>query len=329
VLALSRADLRQLVTMPEAIELMKVAFRELSNGRAQSPLRTVIDVEHGSSAALLMPAFVPAEGALGLKVVSVFQANPSKQLPTIHALVCLVDHETGAPLAIMEGAYVTALRTGAVSGAATDLLARPDSRTLVVIGAGVQGVTQAAAVCAVRPIERIIAVDPSLEALERYEESIARDWPDLSERLETTTSPSEAVKDADVICTATTSRRPVFQDSDVKPGTHINGVGAFTPEMQELPAETVSRATVVLDSTEAALAEAGDLIIPLNEGRVSRDHFSRELGHLVDGTATGRTSDDEITLFKSVGNAVQDVVVARKAVDRSRERGIGFSFDLG
>ena len=177
MLALSRADLRQLVTMPEAIELMKVAFRELSNGRAQSPLRTVIDVEHGSSATLLMPAYVPAEGALGLKVVSVFQANPSKQLPTIHALVCLVDHETGAPLAIMEGAFVTALRTGAVSGAATELLARPDSKTLVVIGAGVQGVTQAAAVCAVRPIERIIAVDANPEALGRYQESIARDWP--------------------------------------------------------------------------------------------------------------------------------------------------------
>jgi ornithine cyclodeaminase/alanine dehydrogenase-like protein (mu-crystallin family) len=328
VLALSRADLRQLVSMPEAIELMKTAFRELSNGRAISPLRTVIDVEHGTSATLLMPAYVPAEGALGFKVVSVFQQNPTKQLPTIHALVCLVNHETGVPLAIIDGGYLTALRTGAVSGAATDLLARPESSVLAVIGAGVQGVTQAAAVCAVRPIERIIAVDANRDALVRYHDSVKSDWPDLYDRLETTTSASIAVRDADVICTATTSRQPVFDDADVKPGTHINAVGAFTPEMQELPAETVTRATVVLDSTEAALAEAGDLIIPLNEGRVSRDHFSRELGHLVDGTATGRTNTDEITLFKSVGNAVQDVVVARQAVDRALGLGLGYSFDL-
>jgi ornithine cyclodeaminase/alanine dehydrogenase-like protein (mu-crystallin family) len=328
VLALSRADLRQLVTMPEAIELMKIAFRELSNGRAISPLRTVIDVEHGTSATLLMPAYVPAEGALGVKVVSVFQGNPAKQLPTIHALVCLVDHETGAPLAIMDGGYLTALRTGAVSGAATDLLARPESRVLAVIGAGVQGVTQAAAVCAVRPIERIIAVDANLDALVRYHDSIKDDWPDLFDKLETTSSASVAVQAADIICTATTSKRPVFDDADIKPGTHVNAVGAFTPEMQELPAETVTRATVVLDSTEAALAEAGDLIIPLNEGRVSRDHFNRELGHLVDGSATGRTKADEITLFKSVGNAVQDVVVARRAVDRARSLGLGYSLEL-
>src|SRR5262245_1625435 len=219
--------------MPEAIELMKTAFRELANGRATSPLRTVIDVEPGTSATLLMPAFVPAEGALGFKVVSVFQGNPSKQLPTIHALVCLVDHETGVPLAIIDGGYLTALRTGAVSGAATDLLARPDSKVLVVIGAGVQGVTQAAAVCAVRPIERIVAVDANRDALVRYHDAIKTDWPDLYQRLETTTSASVAVRDADIICTATTSKRPVFDDGDVKPGTHINAIGAFTPEMQE------------------------------------------------------------------------------------------------
>lgn len=329
MLALSRADLRQLVSMPEAVELMKVAFRELSNGRAQSPLRAVLEVEQGSSATLLMPAYVPAQSALGVKVVSVFQGNLAKQLPTIHALVCLVDDETGRPLAIMEGGYVTALRTGAVSGAATDLLARPDSSVLVVIGAGVQGVTQAAAVTVVRSIERIIAVDPSADALDRYRASIARDWPNLSARLETTTSAAPAVREADVICTATTSRKPVFDDEDVKPGTHINAVGAFTPEMQELPTNTVARAKVVLDSIDAALAEAGDLIIPLNEGRVARTHFATELGHLVDGSTIGRTSPEEITLFKSVGNAVQDVVVAKKAVDRATEREVGFSFDLG
>lgn len=329
MLALSRNDLKQLVSMPEAIELMKVAFRELSNERAQSPLRTVIDVEQGKSATLLMPAYVPAKSALGVKVVSVFQGNPGKQLPTIHALVCLVDDETGIPLAIMEGAYVTSLRTGAVSGAATDLLARLDSKVLVIIGAGVQGVTQAAATCAVRPIERIIAVDPSADSLSRFRNTIAGDWPDLASRVETTSMTSEAVRAADVICTSTTSRRPVFNDADVKPGTHISAIGAFTPDMQEIPGETVARATVILDSIDAALAEAGDLIIPLNQGLVTRDHYLRELGHLVDGSAEGRSSSDEVTLFKSVGNAVQDVVVARRALDKAIELGIGTGFDLG
>jgi ornithine cyclodeaminase len=228
----------------------------------------------------------------------------------------------------MDGTYLTALRTGAVSGAAADLLARPESRVLVAIGAGVQGVTQIAAVCAVRPIERVIAVDVHDSALRRLRETIARDWPGIAERLETSTD-AAVVSQADVICTATTSHSPVFRDEDVRPGTHISAVGAYTPEMQELPPETVTRATVVVDAVDAALTEAGDLIIPIQEGRVSREHFTRELGMVASGAAPGRTSAEEITLFKSVGNAVQDMAVAKRAVERARERGIGTEIDLG
>ena len=328
MLALSRAEIRQLVPMGEAVELMKVAFADLSAGKAQSPLRTVLDVAEHEGAALFMPAYVPGGEALGVKVVSVFRQNPGKNLPLIHALVVIVDPETGQPLAILDGTYLTALRTGAVSGAATDLLARPDSKTLVVIGAGAQGVTQAAAVCAVRPIERIVAVDVSETTLGRYKDAIARDWPDLLDRLETTAD-SGVVAEADIVCTATTSKTPVFDDARIRPGTHVNAVGAFTPEMQELPAATVARATVVVDAVEAALHEAGDLIIPLNDGLVGRDHFARELGMVASGSAPGRTSMDEVTLFKSVGNAVQDVVVGRRAVDRARELGVGTTIDLG
>ena len=329
MLALTREDVRRLVPMPDAIALMKEAFAELSAGRAASPLRTVIPVRAAAGDALFMPAHVPAMTALGLKVVSVFPQNRDRGLPVIHALVCLVDPETGQPLAIMDGTYLTALRTGAVSGAATDLLARPESRVLAAIGAGAQGATQIAAVCAVRPIERVIAVDVGAEALDRLRATIGRDWPDLVDRLETTTDAAAAVAQADVVCTATTSRTPVFADADLRPGTHVNAVGAYTPEMQEIPAATVARATVVVDALDAALAEAGDLLIPLRDGLVGRDHFARELGMLVAGTATGRTNDDEITLFKSVGNAVQDVVVARRAVDRARETGGGTTLDLG
>ncbi|MCC6313974.1 MAG: ornithine cyclodeaminase [Thermomicrobiales bacterium] len=329
MLALTRSDVQHLVSMPDAIDLMKQAFAELSAGRTTSPLRTVIPVEQHNGDALFMPAFVPAMDALGVKLVNVFKNNASKGLPVIHALVCLIDSETGQALAVMDGTYLTALRTGAVSGAATDLLARPESRTLVAIGAGAQGATQIAAVCAVRPIERIIAVDVFPEALERLRGILQRDWPDVLDRLETSSDANTAVREADIICTATTARTPVFDDANVQPGTHVNAIGAYTPEMQELPAGLVQRASVTLDAIDAALAEAGDLIVPLEQGLVDRDHFRYELGMVVAGTAPRRQSDEEITLFKTVGNAVQDVVVARRAYDRARASGAGIEFDLG
>ena len=326
MLILNRNDVQTLVPMPDAIDLMKVAFQELSAGRAESPLRSVVPVADGA-VTLLMPAYVPAANALGFKVVSVFEGNRQKGLPTISAMVCLIDESTGVPAAILNGAYLTALRTGAVSGAATDLLAREDAAHLVVIGAGAQGVTQAAAVAAVRPIERITVVDLSEESLERFRADIDRDWPDLAGRIQTS-SDSSVVKHADVICTATTSRRPVFSDADVQPGTHINAIGAFTPEMQELPPELLARATIVVDQVEAVLEEAGDFIIPINTGQLDRNRVQRELGQIVAGEAGGRTSNDEITLFKSVGNAVQDVTVARRAVERAQGSGAGHEVSI-
>jgi ornithine cyclodeaminase len=328
MLVLTRSQVRELVPMPDAIELMKTAFAELSAGRTVSPLRTVIPLPEREGDALFMPAYVPAMDALGLKSVNVFRRNPERGLPVIHAIVSLVDPETGQPLAIMDGTYLTALRTGAVSGAAADLLSRPDSHVLAAIGAGAQGVTQVVAVCAVRAIERVIAVDVNESALERMRQLLRNDWPEIESRLETTTDSAAAVREADIICTATTSHSPVFRDEDVRPGTHISAVGAYTPEMQELPAETVARATVVVDAVDAALSEAGDLIIPLRDGLVTREHFARELGMVAGGSAPGRTSDDEITLFKSVGNAVQDVVVAKRAVERAREQGVGMEIEL-
>jgi ornithine cyclodeaminase len=244
-------------------------------------------------------------------------------------MVCLVDDETGQPLAILEGGYLTSLRTGAVSGVASSLLARDDARVLVVIGAGVQALTQAAAVCAVRPIERIIVAARSDASLERFRARCADEWPGLVERLETTRDVSAAVRAADVICTATTSREPVFDDADVRPGAHINGVGSFTPSMQEVPATTVARSLVVVDQLEPALEEAGDLIIPLKDGAISRAHVTRELGALASGSVEGRTSDDQVTFFKSVGNAVQDMAVAKFAVDAATRQGRGQAVDLG
>lgn len=327
MLVLTRSDVRSIASMAEAIELMKSAFRELSEGRAVSPLRVPIEIDEQEGVTLFMPAFVPIADALGVKIVSVFPRNLSHGIPTIHAAVTLVDSANGQPIALMDGGFLTALRTGAVSGAATDLLARSDSKTLVVIGAGAQGVTQAAAVCEVRPIERVIAVDRSDESLSRFRDAIAREWAHLADRIETTND-AALVREADVICTATTSRTPVYDDADLRPGVHINAVGAFTPEMQETPTETIARALVVVDYFEAAYAEAGDLINPVKDGLVTTDHYKTELGHLVAGSAAGRASDKQITFFKSVGNAIQDVVVGRRLVERAVEAGIGQNIDL-
>lgn len=324
--ALSRNDVKALVSMPVAIDLMKVAFADLARGDAQSPLRTPLQVESGVS--LVMPAYVPAAEALGLKVVSVFKENQARGLPTITSLVTLLDPETGQPLAIMDGGYLTALRTGAVSGAATDMLARSDSCVLTVIGSGAQAVTQMAAVCAVRPIKQVWVVVRSPESGDRFLAAVTADWPELAGLVTVTQDVSAAVAAADVICTATSSATPVFADADVASGTHINGVGSFTPQMQEVPAETVVRATVVVDQLEPALEEAGDLIVPLHAGQITREHLQRELGHLVLGDVAGRTSPDDVTFFKSVGNAVQDLVTARAAYDAALARNVGQDVSL-
>lgn len=329
MLALTKADIRQTVSMRDAIDLVKRAFRELSDGRAQVPLRTFIDVEPGRDVMFMMPAYLPGLQALGFKMISIFQENGKRGLPVGNAIVCAVNAETGVPEAIMNGAYLTALRTGAVSGASTELMARADARHLVVIGSGTQGVTQAAAICAVRDIERITVVYRHESSFARFREMVHADWPDVLDRLEGTDDAETAVREADVVCLATTSKTPVFDDAWIRPGTHVSGVGSFTPQMQEAPAEFVARARVVVDMKEHALEEAGDLIIPMKAGLFTVDHIAGELGEVVSGSVAGRTSDEDVTFFKSVGNAVQDMAVANAAYRAAREQGLGTEIDLG
>jgi alanine dehydrogenase len=328
MLALTADDIRTLVPMLDAIALMKAAFGELSAGAAVAPLRTPIEVASEQAVTLFMPAAVPSVGGLGLKVVSVFPNNPSRGLPTIHALVCLINPENGAPLAIMDGTYLTALRTGAVSGAATDLMARPEAHVLALFGAGAQALTQAEAVCAVRPIDDIRVVARSAEKGAAWIERLREHAPTVARHVRVVLNPVEALRGADVICTATPATAALFPDDAVEPGTHINAVGAYTPMMQEVPPATVARARIVVDQREAAWAEAGDLVIARDLGRITPESIYADLGELANGTKPGRQSPDEITFFKSVGNAVQDIAVGRRAVDRARERGIGQTINL-
>jgi alanine dehydrogenase len=321
----SSNDIRQALSMHQAIEAMKGAFAQLSTSQADVPLRAVLDVPRHNGVTLFMPGYLAADDHMAVKVVSVFDDNPARGLPLIHALVVVVDATTGAPAAVMDGTYLTALRTGAASGAATDLLARQDARTAAIFGAGVQGRTQLEAVCAVRPIQETWVYDLSPERATAFADEMSQR---LSLPVRVAARPTEAVRQADVICTATTSSSPVFQDGDVQPGAHINAVGAYTPQTQEIPPETVLRAKVVIDHHESSMAEAGDLLIPLGQGLMTEDHIYAELGEIAAGIKPGRASPEEITLFKSVGVAVQDVAAASAVLAAAQRLGLGTQAEL-
>ncbi len=329
MLALTAADIRTLVPMRDAIALMKQAFQELSAGTATAPLRTPIEVPAEHAVSLFMPAAVPSVGGLGLKIVSLFPNNPARQMATIQALVYLINPTDGTPLAIMDGTYLTALRTGAVSGAATDLMARPEARTLTVFGAGAQAITQVQAVCAVREITAVRVVSRTAAKGEEFITRLRVTDPAIASMTRVVLDPREALSEADIICTATPATAALFVDADLAPGTHINAVGAYTPNMQEIPAETVGRALIVVDQYAAAWAEAGDLVIARDKGLITEASIHGELGEIASGTKPGRTSAGQITFFKSVGNAVQDIAVGRHAVDLATAQGIGQTVHLG
>jgi len=323
LLTLSAEDLRRALPMPEAVAAMKDAFVALSTGRASSPPRGVVDVEPGEGTTLLMGAYVANTG-LATKIVSVFPGNAQRGRPVVNALVLVLDPRTGEPVALCDGTYLTALRTGAASGAATDLLARGDARVAAVIGCGVQARTQASAIDSVRQLDEIRVCGRRSESAGRLVDEMRGR---TRARLVAVDSSEEAVRDADIVCTATDSHAPVFDGTLLAPGTHVNGVGSFKLEMQEVDTETVRRSRVFVDSVEAALAEAGELVIAERDGVTSSDRWT-EIGLVAAGRAEGRRSDSEVTFFKSVGHAVQDVAAASRALGVARESGLGKEIEL-
>jgi ornithine cyclodeaminase len=324
---LSRSDVERAVPMARAIEAVREAFAQLSSGEAHVPLRTSLAIAPFGAVTLFMPAYLERSRSLGGKIVSIHPGNRERGLPLIHALVVLVDDETGRPLAAMEGRYVTALRTGAGSGVATDALARADARVLACFGAGAQAETQVEAVCAVRPIERVWVRSRSEESARRFAERM-RGRRGIPEDVRVAESPAHALAEADVICTATTSRTPVFDGRDLRPGTHVNAIGAYTAEMREVDAEALRRARIVVDSRVSCQAEAGDLVIPLDSGLIDGPDTWTELGEILLGQVPGRLGPEEITYFKSVGNAAQDMAVGRVALEEAERSGLGQVVDL-
>ncbi|MFW6170208.1 MAG: ornithine cyclodeaminase family protein [Planctomycetota bacterium] len=320
LLYLSGDDIRNALPMPQAIEAMREAFSQLFRGHVTLPVRQCVPASRTQGINLLMPCYSAASRRFALKTVTVFDNNPRRGLPRVQGLVILTDGETGAHLAILEGTNLTAIRTGAVSGLATDLLAPVDAAVVAVFGAGVQARTQLEAVCCVRHIERANVYDLDQGAANRFAREMSHQLNVPVARAET---PASNMSGADVVCTATSSRQPVFTDQELPARVHINAVGAYTPDMAEIPAATVRRARVVVDHFPSALEEAGDLLQPLQKGLIETSHFRAELGELAGRGLPGRNRGEDITLFKSVGVAIQDLCAAETALENAHQHGLG------
>jgi ornithine cyclodeaminase/alanine dehydrogenase-like protein (mu-crystallin family) len=321
---ISGDQVKQSFQMPEAIDTMGQAFQHLSNNNLIVPPRIHIDMKDDDGIALVMPAYSPSHKEFTIKAISIFGKNYQAGLPLINALVLVFDASTGCPVAVIDGTSLTAIRTGAASGFATKILAKESAETVAIFGAGLQGETQLEAICAVKPISKALIYDLDQDRASKFA-------CEMSKRLsiEIQDSPTaQDLKEADIICTATTSSKPVFDDVNLKDGVHINAIGAFKPHVHEIPVETVVRARVVVDHLESCLTEAGDLIIPLNEGLITKDHIICEIGEMDDKCPTVRENESDITFFKTVGNAVEDLYAASVILKNARKYNIGTQLSL-
>lgn len=327
MLILSRHDVESLLTMDDALTAVEEGFRQLAKGNVAMPQRNATTIANHNGLHLAMPAHVSGEvDALTIKIVTVYGDNLTHyNLPTIQGVLLVHDARTGQVLALMDAEHLTAMRTGAASGVATKYLARPDAETVALFGAGALGPGQLAAVCAVRPIKRAYVIT-------RSGEKDAAFCTELSQQLGidvvSSRNVQEVVQESAIICTATNSPTPLFDGNWLRPGTHINAVGAYTAKMRELDTTTIRRSRVFVDRHEAARAEAGDICIPITDGELVYDHIAGELGQVVTGMATGRRDDDEITLFKSVGLAMQDAVTAKQIYRTAVAHGVGTEVSL-
>lgn len=302
--------IRAAVPIADLLDAVQAAYRDVAEGRDRSPLRSHVSLEQGDL--LLMPGVRQGGAGASVKLVTVMPGNAKLGLPTLHAIVVWLDAATGRPLALLDGTAVTAMRTGAASGVATRLLARPDAATLAVIGAGGQAEWQVRAVLAARPIERVLVYARRPDGRAAFAERMQAATGVMTVSAE---SAREAVEAADVICCATTATEPVFDADWVRPGTHVNGVGAFRLGMVELPPALFARAAVVaIDAREGARAEAGDVMAAVEAGSVAEADLV-EIGSVERGWVDTRPVG-AITVFKSVGLAIQDVAAVELAVSR-------------
>ena len=320
MLLLNETDVRQLLSMGDLIETMESALAEFSAGRTQQPLRTVLEVGPSHAFFGVMPAFMPAAGALGTKLVTVFGSNAAIGLPSHLATILLMDATTGELLSVMDGRYITEARTAAVSAVSTRLLAREDAGVVAILGSGVQARSHLRALSHVRALREVRVWSPSEANRRAFAEEMHRE---IAVPVAASPSVQAAVDGADIIALTTAAREPVLKNEWVADGAHLAAVGACRPDQREMETALVKRARTFVDSRTGALAEAGDLVLPMREGAIDATHIAGELGELAAGTVTGRRTANEVTLFKSLGMAVEDVAAAHLAYQRATERGLG------
>lgn len=326
MLVLQLPEVKKAINMSDAILVMEKAFIAFSRRETIMPLRHRVAIS-GDNVTLIMPAYLQSSQELGMKVVSVFPTNVEKGLPIILGFIILIDSATGQLLALMDGTYLTALRTGAAGGVACRWLSRGNSKTIAIIGTGVQARTQLEAARAVRDIKEAYIYDLNQKQAEGFLEWAGKTLTEITVKI--TTTAEEGVEKADVVVTTTTSSKPVFDARALKVGTHINAIGTFKPQMQEIPEEAVLKADkVVVDSIEAAMEETGDIIIPINKGNYTQERIYAEIGEIAARKKPGRENDKELTLFKTVGIAVQDVAVASLVYQRAKEKGTGQEINI-
>ncbi len=312
--------------MEEAIPTMRRALTMLAEGDVVMPLRSYLAIPGGDAVMGLMPSFMGGLEAVGVKVVAAFPANFGTEYDTHQGVVLLFDTQRGLLRAIVDATSITAIRTAAVSGLVTDLLANPDAGDLAIIGAGTQAHTHLQAMRAVRPVRKVRVYSVPAES--------AAEFADRESRLsgipvDAVATAEEAVAGADLICTTTTASEPVVLGEWVSPGAHINAVGAYTPTTRELDSVLVARARLYADRRESLLSEAGEFLIPKAEGLFGDEHIVGEIGEVLTGMAPARTSEDEITLFKSLGIAIEDLASAHRIYEVCSERDLGTWVEIG
>ena len=322
---LSEQDVRIVLPMADLIEAMEAALARFSSNGVTQPLRTVIEVGLQKAFVGVMPAFIDDPAMLGTKLVSVFGSNAAVGLPTHLATIVLLDPMTGELLAIMDGRYITEARTAAVSAVSVKKLAPENATRLAIIGTGVQARSHVEAIAAVRHLHEIKVWSRSLDNRTAFAREMR---PRTTAPIKIASSAQHAVEGADVIVLATASREPVVHHDGISAGAHVCAVGACRPDQREMDSQLVARARVFVDSRMGALAEAGDIILPIKEGAIDEQHVAGDLGEVVLGTIAGRTSPDDVTIFKSLGMAVEDVAAAHLAYVKAAERGLGRGFVL-
>ena len=325
MLILSEKQVESLIDVEELVAALERAHIQYSTGNAVMPVRLVVPLPQIDGRITSMPGFLNQDQALGMKVVTYFQNNPKHNLPSILATIMLFSAESGKMIAVMDGSYITAIRTACASAMASKVLSNPTASVLGILGAGVQAKAHIRALCRVRKIRCIKIYSPSGTSASRLKQEVESQ---LGVAIEVANSAEEAVRGADLIVTATTAKQPILPAEWLKPGAHINAVGSHRPDLRELDGTTLARSTVFVDSREAIMAECGDVLLALAEKSITPDHVQAEIGEVLATTKPGRTTTDEVTLYKSVGIAIQDVATARLVYHKALEKNLGTNVTL-